>query len=216
MKKQSVVIIDDEEILVSMLRQWVSSLKSFTVVGTANRGPEGVAECRKHKPDIVLLDIEMPAMDGLAVAGQLRQEVPDADIIILTSHLNPFCVYEAARLGVRSYVSKTDSLKVLQEALCAVAAGEQYFSPLYQLFRVQKMRDANAFQKILTPKETAILILLSQGTSNSEIGEQLCISPLTVATHLRNIRSKLNAHNDRELIRYAQAWGLFPLHSMEG
>ncbi len=215
MKPTSVVIIDDEEMLVTMLKEWVNGMPSFKVVGSANEGLDGLEVCRRHKPDIVLLDIEMPGMDGLAVARQLRRDVPDASILVLTSHLNAYCVYEVAQLGAHGYVNKTSSLKDLEDALHQVAAGGQYFSPLYHLFRTKRMSDANAFQKILTPKETAILILLSQGISDAEIGQRLKITPMTVATHRRNVRAKLNVHSDRDLIRYAQSWGLFPLHSMD-
>lgn len=211
MAPKSVVIIDDEEMVVTMLEAWLISFGGVKVVGVATRGSDGVELCRKQKPDILLLDIEMPGMDGLEVARQVRRDVPSARIIILTSHINPYCIYEVSRLGVHGYVNKTGALSVLGAALQHVAKGDRYYSPLYHMIREQRLYGSDAFQKILTPKEVAILILMTEGIDDAVIGKRLNIAPVTVATHRRNVRLKIDAHNDRELIQYARRWGLIPL-----
>lgn len=207
----SVVIVDDEEMMVTMLRAWLIGLGQFSVVGVAHRGNDGVELCKRYQPDIVLLDIEMPDVNGLEVAAQLCRDVPDTRIIVMTSHVSPYCIYEVSRLGIHGYVNKSGSLTYLRDALEHVARGECYYAPLYHQVRASALSGPDAYQKILTPKELAVLMLLTQGADDETIAQRLSIAPATVATHRRNLREKLNAHCDRDLIRYANQWGLVPL-----
>lgn len=207
----TIVIIDDEQMVGAMLETWLSGLSGFRVVGRAQTGAKGVELCRRAKPDIVLLDIEMPGMSGLDAAQHLHAKVPAARIIILTSHVDMYCVYRISRLGVWGYINKSASLDVLQAGLVHVANGKRYYAPVYHAIQERGLAKPDAFYRLLTPKQVAILMLIAEGVDDQEIAARLEIAPLTVATHRRNLRTKLNAHNDRDLVRYAREWGLTPL-----
>lgn len=211
MNSLSVVVVDDEKLIASMVEVWLSGRPGFTIVGTAFNGNDGLELCRKLQPDIVLLDIEMPGMDGLEVARHLRQEIPKTKIIVLTSHFDPFCVHEISQLGVQGYVDKGSSLEILDQAIRHVAQGERYYAPVYQTVKDSQLSQPSAFHKVITPKEQSVLTLLANGDDDDSIARQLKISPDTVATHRRNLRGKLGAHNDRDLVNYARQWGLLPL-----
>lgn len=211
MKPNRVAVIDDECIVVSMLTTWLSQKPYLTVVGTAHNGKDGLEMCRKAKPDLVLLDIEMPEMDGLTLAERIINEVPGTRIIILSSHCDPYHVYEISRLKIHGYVEKTCSLETLERTICNVLNGEESFSEGYVSVKQSQLRRADAFHKILTPREISILMMIADGLSDEEISAQLAITPNTVATHRRNLRSKIEAHNDRDLINYARQWGLISL-----
>lgn len=208
MKTYSVVIVDDEKLVVSMLEAWVGKQEGFAIAGRAYNGLEGLKLCRRLKPDIIILDIAMPDMDGLSVARRLRRDVPESRIVILSSHFDPYCIYEVSQLGVHGFVNKTCALDVLREALRRVAAGESFYAPVFSEVQKGELAQPLAFHKVLSSRETSVLALLSQGMDDKTIGRKLRITPLTVATHRRNLRKKLKAHKDRELIRYAHEWGL--------
>ena len=208
MKCTTIAIVDDEQMVVAMLNVWLGNLPDYKVVGRAYNGNDGLALCRETKPDIVLLDIEMPGMDGLATAHELRLSVPDTRIIVLTSHIEPYCIYQVSRLGVQGYVNKTEPLSVLRDAIAQVAAGKHYYAPVYHMVRDTKLSGPDAFHKILTPQQMAVLLLLIRGHDDEAIAAELHVTAATVATHRRNLRTKTGAHNDRDLIRYARQWGL--------
>jgi DNA-binding NarL/FixJ family response regulator len=210
-KPHRIAVIDDECIVVSMLTTWLSQKPYLTVVGTAYNGKDGLALCHKAKPDLVLLDIEMPEMDGLTLAEKILEEVPGTRIIILSSHCDPYHVYEISRLKIHGYVEKTCSLETLERTICDVLNGEESFSEGYVSIKHSQLKRADAFHKILTPREISVLMMIADGLSDEEIAIQLAITPNTVATHRRNLRLKIEAHNDRDLINYARQWGLISL-----
>ena len=194
-----------------MMTAWLSRRPELRVVGSAFSGPDGLVLCRKLKPDLALLDVEMPGMDGFEVARQLRMEVPDTRIIMVTSHVDPYCVHQIARSGVHGYVDKCSSIENLASAIKLVAEGKHCYAAIYHAVRETMLSQSDSFHKILTPKELAVLILLAVGVDDATIADRLDISASTAATHRRNLRRKLDAHNDRELIAYARKWGLVPL-----
>lgn len=213
MKPHRIAVIDDECIVVSMLTTWLSQKSYLTVVGTAHNGKDGLDLCLRTKPDLILLDIEMPEMDGLTLAERIIRAVPGIRIIILSSHCDPYHVYQISRLKIHGYVEKTSSLEILERTICSVLNGEESFSEGYESVRQSQLRRADAFHKILTPREISVLMMIADGLSDEEISTHLAITPSTVATHRRNLRLKIEAHNDRDLINYARQWGLISLDS---
>lgn len=211
-RNAGVIVIDDESIVTGMLSEWLTSKCGLLVLGTATSGPEGILLCKRHHPDLVLVDVEMPGMDGFAVAKQIIQDLPETRIIILTSHEDPYCIYRASRIGIHGYVDKRSSLKSLEEAISTVRSGSCYFAGAFQSVRDSHLSRADAYFKLLTPREIAVMAMMVVGSSDQQIATQLDISPPTVATHRRNMRSKLGLHDDRGLITYAQRWGIVPLN----
>lgn len=205
------VIIDDETLVASMLERCLSRVPVLRVVGAAACGASGLELCLKCKPDLVLLDLEMPRMSGLEVARQLREQLPKTRIIVVSSHCEPYAVYELNRLRVHGFVDKGSPLKLLLSIVQEVVAGRYAYCPRFQDVLRDLRQQAEAFQKILSLREIAVLRLVVDGQGDADIGRELGIAPETVSTHRRNIRSKVNAHNDRELTNYARQWGLVPL-----
>lgn len=205
------VIIEDEILVANMLESCLGSLPGLCIVGTVHSGERGVQLCLEAKPDLVLLDIEMPEQNGLDVAKELRKKLPEARVIIVSSHCEPYAVHELSRLKIRGFVHKGDSLGELLEAVRNVLEGKTYYSESFKGVVRELRSQAESYQKILSSREIEILIGVAEGRADAEIATSLGITPNTVATHRRNIRLKLNAHNDRDLLNYARQCGLVPL-----
>ncbi len=207
----TIVIIEDERIVASMLVAMLSSQPDFRVLGNAFSGAEGVALCQQTKPDVVLLDIALPDMSGFDVALALKESGLATRVVILSSHVEPYFIYQAGRLGLHGYVDKQSSLENLTQAIRQVADGKRYYSSIYNVVRTEQLSQPDAFHKILTPREMAVLMLVATGADDDAIGVQLGVASSTVSTHRRNLRLKLKAHSDRDLFAYAREWGLVPL-----
>ena len=191
-----------------MLQAWLSRRPKLQVAGCAPDGAAALALCRKQKPDVVTVDIQMPGMDGLALSEKLLRECPATKIILLSGRQNPYLLVRAKELGVHGYVDKTSPLAVLEKAIHAVAAGGEYFSETIQDSLDHQRRKPDAFVKMLTPRERDILGLMAAGLSDQEVSTQLNISPETVGTHRRNASRKLDIHGDRKLMHCARTLGL--------
>jgi len=205
-----VAVVDDEIMVVSLLVSWLTQRAWLRVVGTAHTGQDGLRLCRDQKPDLVLLDVELPDGSGLEIARQVKTESPGTRILILSAHFEPLLVYQALGVGVSGYLIKQSPLVHLETAIRQIRQGVPYFSDAFQAIRESRLADPVAFHKILSDREIAILMLLAAGFSDAAIAARCGISAHTVRTHRRNIRKKCGAHNDRELIAYAQRWGLLP------
>lgn len=205
------VIIEDEILVANMLEACVGQLPGVQIVGTAQGGESGLQLCLETKPHLVLLDIEMPGQNGLDVARQLRLDLPQTRIIIVSSHCEPYSVHELSRLNVDGFVDKGDPLATLNKAIQTVLAGKRFYSTRFEAALMELRLQAESFQKILSAREIEVLILVAEGRDDKEIAGRLGISPNTISTHRRNIRAKLGAHNDRDLVNYARKAGLVPL-----
>ena len=203
-----VVIIEDETMVADMLKAWLGRRPGLQVVGCAPDGAAALALCRKHKPDVATVDIQLPGMDGLALAEQLLRDFPGLKVIILSGRQNPYLLVRAKELGVHGYVDKMSPLAVLEKAIRAVATGGEYFSAAVQKTMDDQRRQPDAFVKMLTPRERDILGLMAAGLSDQEVSTQLNISPETVGTHRRNASRKLDIHGDRKLMHCARELGL--------
>lgn len=203
-----VAIVEDETMIADMLKAWFNRRPNLQVVGCAADGAAALALCRRQKPDVATVDIQLPGLNGLDLAEQFLRELPAMKIVILTCRSNPYCLVRAEEMGVHGYVDKMSPLPELEKAVRATADGERYFATAMRAELQREQRKPDAFNKILTGREREILGLISLGLSDAEVGAQLDIAPGTVGLHRRNASRKLDIFNDRKLMRMGRELGL--------
>lgn len=204
-----VVVIEDEMLVSSMLVAWLGRHGQFDVVGSAADGLKGWELCQQTHPHVALIDIAMPVMDGLTLAERLTQELPDVKIIILSARVDPYCIYRIHSLNIPGYVDKSSPPDVVTEAVLAVARGDTFRTPSFEQRWLQLRMNPEAFFKVLSTREVAVVRYLAQGCNLREIATHLGISYDTARTHQRNIRNKLNVHTAQDLLVLAKQNGLF-------
>jgi len=212
MKKQElirVVVIEDEVLVAGMLVAWLGRHGRFDVVGSAADGLKGWELCLQVRPDVALIDIAMPVMDGLTLAERLTKELPDLKIIILSARVDPYCIYRIHSLNIPGYVDKSSPPEDVTKAVLAVAGGETFRTPSFEQRWLQLRADPDAFFKVLSEREVAVIRYLAQGCNLHEIAAHLAISYDTARTHQRNIRNKLDVHTPQDLLVLAKKNGLF-------
>ena len=191
-----VVIADDHSLVRQGLRRYLDMAEDIDVVGEASNGEEAITMVEKEQPDIVLLDIRMPGVDGLEAARMIRERFPNVGAIMLTAYDDRQFVVEAVRAGARGYVLKARDAEHLIQTVRLVAGGNMVIDPqlvvaLAEELSQAKERDRKA--ETLTAREIEVLQLLAFGHTNRDIAEKLFISPDTVKTHLEHIFEKLGA-----------------------
>jgi len=204
------VIAEDHQIVREGLRLFLDAQPDMEVVAEATNGREALEAVRRHRPDVLLLDLIMPEMDGLAVLRALPQEAPDTRVLVLTSANDDRLVIPAVRAGAAGYVLKTISSAELAEAVRKVARGEPVLHPeiTRMLMREVRRGPAAVAGESFTQRELEVLSLLAHRLTNKEIAAELGISETTVKTHVRNILSKLGVSTRAEAARYAREQGL--------
>ncbi|MET9292758.1 response regulator transcription factor [Streptomyces sp. NPDC003077] len=196
-----VLLADDEHLIRGALAALLSLEDDLRVVAEAATGPEALAMARAHRPDVAVLDLQMPGADGVAVATSLRAELPECRTMIVTSHGRPGHLKRALEAGVRGFVPKTVSAQRLAEIIRAVRAGNRYVDP-------ELAADAiSAGDSPLTAREAEVLELAEDGAPISEIAERACLSPGTVRNYLSSAAAKLSAENRHAAARIARAQG---------
>jgi two-component system nitrate/nitrite response regulator NarL len=211
-----VLVVDDHAVVREGIRHVLSESAGFSVVAEAEDGSQALAMVQQHRPDVVLLDITMPAESGLDVAGRLKQLAPEIRILILSMHEQGEYVLEAVRAGAAGYVLKDTRPAELRDAVRAVHSGEEYFSPAVAGRLSAALRGELELEKtkskleLLTRRERDVLLLVAEGRTNKEIGAQLEISPRTVETHRESIVRKLDIRSIAGLTRFAIESGLIP------
>jgi two-component system response regulator NreC len=206
-----VLIADDHTIVRSGVRLLLEAEEDIRIVGEALDGNEALAMTETLQPDVVLMDIAMPGMDGLEATRQLKDRWPDVQVLVLTMHRSDEYFFEMLKNGASGYVLKGADPSELIKAVRVVGQGEVFLYPTMAqkllkdyLSRVGKFDESDPQ---LSPREKEILRLLAEGYSNKEIAESLVISPSTVYTHRGNLMNKLGLNNRRELIQYARKRG---------
>ena len=205
---KKIVIVEDEHLVAELLVRWLSRNKDLAVAGVAHTGAEAIALCQAVKPHVVMVDIELPDINGLEVAEKLVALTPAPRIVVLSSRCDPYCVHRAMCLDVHGYVDKTSPLSELDAVIREVLRGGRFFSEAFLKVREDCLADPESFHRILSPREICVLMLVAEGVSDDEIAGRLGISLNTVNTHRRNLRVKTGAHKDRDLLNYARHWGL--------
>jgi DNA-binding NarL/FixJ family response regulator len=178
------------------------------VVGEAGDGRQAVQIVADTRPDLVLLDLHLPSLDGFGVVEAIRKHAPQVRILVLSSHCDEFTVYRSERAHVQGFVDKnTNSVAMLHAAIGAVAQGRVWFSDAFLKAKVARLRDPRSFDKLLTQRERDVLALVGMPMSDAEISAELEIAIETVEKHRFNILRKLDLHSTTELVRYARDHG---------
>ncbi len=208
----SVLIADDHTIVRSGVRLLLEAESDIRVVGEALNGREALELTESLQPDIVLMDITMPEMDGLEATRQLKARFPHIHVLVLTMHRSDDYFFEMLKAGASGYILKGAKTSELINAVRVVQQGEIFLYPsmIQKLVQgyIQLAEWDNESEPSLSPREKEIFQLLAEGYSNKEIAEKLVISPSTVHSHRGNIMEKLGLGNRRDLIQYARKQGL--------
>lgn len=207
-----IVIADDHSVVRQGLKMFLGLDPELEVIAEAQNGAEALELARKHKPDVVLMDLLMPVMDGITAIGEIRRELPDVEVIALTSVLEDASVVGAVKAGAIGYLLKDTQADELCRAIKAAAEGQVQLSPQAAARLVREVRVPDSPQS-LTERETDVLRLLAQGKANKEIARALTIGEKTVKTHVSNILMKLGVQSRTQAALYAAQIGLTSLET---
>jgi DNA-binding NarL/FixJ family response regulator len=204
-----VVIIDDETLFAKALGSWLARDPGLKVVGFAETGNRGWELCALTRPDLALVDVEMSDGDGITLAKRLRDQLPDTRVLIMTGRVDAHTAWQAGQVGVQGLIDKTIDPEMLGGVIRVLVQGGRFLSPSFQKIREEWLMQPEAFQKVLTNRELAVLQRLTGGQSDLDISKELTISVDTVACHRKSLRRKLGVHDDRSLVAYGREWGIF-------
>jgi len=223
------MLVDDHDVVRTGLRSYLETQPGFTVIAEANNGLQALEKARDTKPDIVLMDITMPDMDGMEATQKLKKLYPDCQILVLTVHADKQYFMKMLSVGASGYITKQAAADELVSAIHAVAAGHVYLQPAlarwlledYQLLAKnvapESLKESSEKDKaavsldILSQRERQVLELVGEGFNNQNIGKKLELSPKTIARHRERIMKKLNMHSRTELVKFAIRAGLISL-----
>jgi two-component system response regulator NreC len=214
MRKTRVLLADDHKLMRAGLRMIVDRQPEFTVVGEADDGRQAVSLSETLKPDVVVMDIGMPRLNGIEAAAQIAETHPEIGIVMLSMHSDEGYVLRALKAGARAYLLKDSAELDLIRAIAAVIDGKSFFSPavskvlLEDYMRKLSRSGAEDSFDLLSPREREILQLVAEGNSSKEVATLLNLSVHTVETHRANIMQKLSLRGIPELILYAVRKGL--------
>ena len=184
----------------------IGSEEDMELIGEASNGREALDLFRKHQPDITLMDLQMPEMNGIDAIGAIRSEFPEARIIVLTTHPGDVQVSRAFKAGARAYLMKSELRKELLKTIRAVHAGQKRMSP-----EVASELAEHATDGVLTPREVEVLRLVAAGNANKEIGARLSLAEVTIKSHVKNILAKLEANDRTHAVTIALKRGIIDL-----
>ncbi|GCE20620.1 response regulator [Dictyobacter kobayashii] len=212
--KIRILLADDHTILRAGLKMMLNAQPDMEVVGEAQDGRQAIQEAQRIQPDVILMDITMPDINGIEATKQIKRLLPDVRILVLTMHEHDEYVFQALRAGAAGYMLKEAADTELITAIHVIKSGQFYLSPTAQsvvvgdyLQRVRTGEERDSYSS-LTEREREILKLVAEGHTNNQIAERLIISPKTVDTHRTHIMDKLNLHSRAELVKYAMRRGL--------
>jgi DNA-binding NarL/FixJ family response regulator len=215
-KKLRILVADDHELVRRGIRGLLRARSGWKVIGEAANGREAVEKASKLKPDVAIVDISMPELDGLQATSRIREATPNTEVVVLTMHESDQMVRRVLDAGALGYVLKSDLAAHLVRAVKDVSAGKVFLTPrvsdivLKGFLKIRKQPDLEQHSKARpTPREVEIIRLLAQGKANKEIASELGITIRTVETHRARIMLKLGLHSLTELIHYAIRHAIF-------
>ena len=214
MAKLRILLVDDHTLLRQGLRKILQECPEWEVVAEASDGRDALRQALAVNPDVAILDIGMPAMNGIEATSQMVRRLPDIRILILSMHLNEAYIVQSVKAGAKGYLLKDCADVELIRAVTALASGKSYFSPAVAKVMlddyIRHLAETGITDRYdsLSEREREILQLLAEGHSNKAVAGLLSISPATVETHRAHILQKLNVHNAAELVLYAVRRGI--------
>ena len=198
------LVADDHEVVRNGVRSLLEAQPGWQVMAEASNGREAVEQANRLKPDVAVLDIGMPSLNGLEAARQILRNDPHIKIVILTMHESENLIREVLKVGARGYVSKADAIRDLVTAVKAVRRGLTFFTAkVGEVMLEGYLGKTGATDSRLTPRQREIIQLLAEGQSSKEIAVTLGLSVKTAETHRANIMRRLNCHSISEIVRYA-------------
>jgi two-component system, NarL family, response regulator NreC len=209
MKPIRILLADDHTVVRKGLRMLLENVPEFQVIADASSGREAIALAEQHLPDVVVMDVAMPILNGIEAARQITAKLPQTAVVFLSMHGDESYVLRALKAGARAYLLKDSAEYDLIQAVKAVSEGKAFFSPAISKMLVEdymrQMRERGVEDSfdLLTTREREVLQLLAEGKNNKDVAALLNLSLYTVETHRGNIFQKLNLHSGAELILYA-------------
>ena len=207
-----VVIADDQRVVRDGLAMLIGLIDDIEVVGTACDGAEAVDLAHDTRPDVVLMDLRMPEMDGAEATRRIRSSLPETQILVLTTYADDESLFPALQAGARGYLTKDASAEEIETAIRALAAGHTHLDPAIQQRLIAAVIDAAPDNRPppddLTAREVEVLKLIAAGLSNAEIATALVVSGATVKTHINHILAKTGARDRAQAVRYAYQHGI--------
>ncbi|MEI7902862.1 MAG: response regulator transcription factor [bacterium] len=215
MKKITVVLADDHSVVREGLQMLLQAEDDMQVVGQAETGSQAVELAQRLRPDVVVMDIAMPLLNGLNATRQIRQSVPDTRVLILSAYSNPSCIDQVVALGAAGYLIKNASIRILAQAIRQVIKGVPFFDPsIVPPVSCEKATRSTHEELLresgitLTPREASVLQLIADGFLNKQVADKLGISAKTAEKHRYSLMKKLGIHDTAGLTRYAIASGV--------
>jgi DNA-binding NarL/FixJ family response regulator len=211
-----VLVADDQRVVRDGLTMLVGLIDGIEVVDTASDGAEAVELAHRDRPHVVLMDLRMPGMDGAEATRRIRAELPETQVLVLTTYADDDSMFPALRAGARGYLTKDASAEEIEQAIRSLAAGRAHLGATVQERLVSAViggpatgaEASPAAPGDLTPRELDVLKLIAAGLSNAEIAAALVVSDATVKTHVNHIFSKTGARDRAQAVRYAYEHGL--------
>jgi len=218
--KVRILLVDDHTIVRQSLRNFLENESDFELVGDAENGLAALQMIETHRPDIVLLDLQMEGLNGLEVLRRTRARFPRTRVVVLSMHQDSSYVVRSLNYGASAYVLKSADVKDLVHAMREVVAGRNYWSPPFSQVAIEAYMNKTASKAktsydLLTNREKEVLQLVAEGNTNQQVGKRLFISTRTVETHRAHVMEKLGLQNQAELVRYAAKWGLIATDNLD-
>jgi len=213
----TVLLTDDHELVRTGIRRLLEDSKQVSIIGEADCGEKSIQLAQEHQPDVILMDVNMPGIGGVEACRRILQRNPKQKIIVLTVHNEQTFPKRLLEIGARGYLTKECGVDEMLEAIRQVHAGNSYIATsIAQQLALSLLpgNDVNPIDR-LSRREFQVMLMISQGLSNAQISDKLCLSPKTISTYRLRLLEKLDAHNEVDLIKIAVEQGMVEFSSLE-